>query len=181
MGIREENTSKVLTAIQTGIKYRGELRDLTGLHYTAINDSLDELVATGQVEKVETTMKTFYRLRGSDEQAPAPGTTPADDLSPTPPAKAAAAAAPPQGAAKKAATVKAPRKQAPARSPRAAARTPLPPVETVNASPPPFSQNGTAAALRAAAVEFEYQALWGEPSPKAETVRGMVAEAHAKA
>lgn len=180
MADREAAAASVLAAIQTGIKTRGDLRALTGLNYSTINDALDDLVAAGQVETAETTMKTYYRLSTSDEQPPSPGAPPKEVEAAVEvealPVKRRKVPGPVKGKrpAKKGArkgAVKAGRAGRTARKPIAEAAPPA------SVAPPPFSQNGFASALRAAALEFEYQALWGEPSPKAGAVRAIIAEA----
>lgn len=179
MADRKENGAKVLDALKSGIASRGDLRTQTGLHYSDINDALYELEVSGKVEKVETTLKTYYRLAGSQEQPPSPGAPPAAEAAPKPPARTSSA---PRQTASKRSAKKGARKGA-----TKAGRTRRKSVESAaskpsaaaSVAPPPFSQNGFAKAVRAAAVEFEYQALWGEPSPKADAVRAMVAEAAA--
>lgn len=170
MADREAAAASVLAAIQTGIKTRGDLRALTGLNYSTINDALDDLVAAGQVERLST----------SDEQPPSPGAPPKEVEAAVEvealPVKRRKVPGPVKGKrpAKKGArkgAVKAGRAGRTARKPIAEAAPPA------SVAPPPFSQNGFASALRAAALEFEYQALWGEPSPKAGAVRAIIAEA----
>lgn len=190
----KDAVEQILTAVQTGIKTRGELRSLTGLHYSAINDALDELTAAGKVEPVETVNKTYYRFAGSHEvppdpreaapAAPRPTAPPAQEEEPVLPAEGPGRGGATKGdgeavtkrASKKGGKKSAKKGRARGRRPRLEVQREAP---ATTHAPPPFSQNGFASALRAAALEFEYQAFWKEPSPKAETVKSMVAEAAA--